>query len=77
MSCSHEGFLGLYRRAIPDRGMNSFAIVISLNPVHDIEPGVIPGFIAQLVDPLDLEGLEEALHWRIVPGVGQQALRNA
>src|SRR5690349_9525861 len=53
--------------------MNPLTIVIPFDPVHDIEPCLRPGFVTGLVDAFDLERLEEALHRRVIPGVGSPA----
>ena len=45
-------------------------IVGAFDPVNDVEPRFGTGFVAELMDALDFQGLEEALHRRIVPAVG-------
>jgi hypothetical protein len=50
---------------------------ISFYPINDIQARLDPRFVPRLVDPLNIQGLEEALYRRIVPGNGAPAYRNS
>jgi transposase InsO family protein len=56
--------------------MQPFAIVIPFDPVHDVQARLGPRFIVRLVNPFYLQRLKEALHRRIVPGIGASAHRH-
>ena len=51
-------------------------VVVALDPVHDVQPGLSPGLVACLVDPLDPQRFEKTLHVRVVPGVAFPAHRH-
>lgn len=57
--------------------MQALPIVIALDPIDDIQAGLGTRFVVVLIDSLDLQCLEEALHRRVVPGVGTTAHRHA
>ena len=50
-------------------------IVEAFDPVNDVESRRGAGFVSELVDALDLQCFEEALHRRIVPTIGPAAHR--
>ena len=62
--------------AVSGRGVKPLAIVISLYPVNDIQASLGSRFVTCLVDALDLQGLKEALHRCIVPGIGTPTHRH-
>ena len=51
-------------------------VVVALDPVHDVQPGLSPALVAYLVDPLDPQRFEKTLHGRVVPGVAFPAHRH-
>lgn len=56
--------------------MKALPIVVALDPVDDIQTSLSARFVANLIDSLDFQGFEEALHRRVVPGVSATAHRN-
>ncbi len=65
----HRGLAG-DRRKKADRGMQALAIVIAFDSIDDIQASLRSRFVADLVDPLDFQGLEEAFHRGVVPRIG-------
>ena len=51
----------------------ALSVVEPLNPVHNVQSGLLPCFIASLVNPLYLQRLKEAFHCRVIPGIGTGA----
>jgi len=45
--------------------MHSLKIVEAFNPFDDIEPGLHPSFMSELVNALDFQSLEEAFNGRL------------
>jgi hypothetical protein len=43
----------------PNDHVYAHVVVEHLDPVHDVQPGLSPGVVAYLVDPLDSERSEE------------------
>ena len=50
-------------------------VVVAIDPVHDVQPGLSPSVVAYLVDPLDLQCFERTLHGCVVPGIAFPAHR--
>jgi len=50
-------------------------IVEAFDPFNNVESGLGSGFVSELMDALDLQGLEEALHRCIIPAVDPAAHR--
>src|SRR5665213_2144299 len=53
--------------------MQALRIVEALDPIHQVNTGLCPSLVPNLIDPFDLKGLEEAFGHRIIPAVGLSA----
>jgi len=45
--------------------MQALRIVEALDPIHQVNTGLCPSLVPNLIDPFDLKGLEEAFGHRI------------
>src|SRR5438094_9288154 len=70
---SDDQFLILFRRAVPERGMEPRAVVEALDVLEHAAARLRPGIEGEVIEPLGLQGMEEALRRCIVETIAGPA----